>query len=305
MLNRNTKVRPLAEELKEIGLDPDKTIGQIQRSTKLVEARLRGANGGGAPGYLRPVPKAKEQVTEQKPKDDKEAPITEGSEDGVELSEALKVIKTRRLTSTEKAKGRRLRRKTRGKRRMAGKMYRKRAKRRIKRVTKMKRKRYGTAGLAKLHKGRRRIVMQGESPLSNLREDLNRISESATAESSSAFEDAAYNSGLLAMYLGEMFEAFGDAQSAETMYDASDAAADLAEQLLGKDESDLTEEQQEMLGRVLDTMVKALRMYEAMGSPSLTEVLEFVEQNGDDEDEEDDEEGDDYDEDEDDEDDEE
>ena len=291
MLNRNTKVRSLAEELTEIGLDADKTIGQITRTTKLVESRMGGNSGGGAPTYLRRV---KPTEPGGAPKDE----LQESADDegGVELSEALKIIKVKRLSSSQKAKGRRLRRKTRSKRKAAGKMYRKRSKRRIKRVAAMKAKRFGTSGLKKLHKGRRKVMMQGDSPLSNLREELNSVEEGVRSDSSNAFEDAALNASWLAMYLGEMFEAAGDLQSADTMYDASDASADLAEQLSGDlTEEDLSEEQSQMLERVLATLVKALRMYEAMGSPSLSEAFDLAEEEddeGDDEEYDDEDDGD-------------
>lgn len=279
MLNRNTKVRPLTEELAEIEIDPKKFLGDIDRSSKLVEARMGGNAGGGAPSYLRRVPEPAAPAAEPEVRTDQQEDDA-GDGEGLSISEAMKIVRQRRLTSSEKAKGRRKRRKVRSKRKAQGKTYRRRMRRRISRVGKMKRRRYGAAGLAKLHKARRKIVMSDNKALANLREDLNQTG-SESAKASSVYEDAAYQSGLLAMHLGEMFEALGDEQSAETMFDVSDAAADLSERLVGVEaEGDLNEADGDMLQRVLDSIVKGLRMYEAMGSPSLGEVIEFVEANG-------------------------
>jgi len=292
MLNRNTKVRSLAEELKEIGLDPEKTIGQINRTTKLVESRAFGSQGGGAPSYLRPVKpvKALSEATESTDYDD--------DGDGIDLSEAVKMVKQRRIGAAEKAKTRRERMHNRGKIKQAGKAYRRgKGKRVIKRHAKVT-KRIGVAGMQRLAKGRKKVMTQGDSPLSNLREDLNSAEgiEIGSSNSTNALEDAARNAGWLAMYIGEIFEAVGDLQSADTLFDASDASADLAEQLSGDiTEEDLTEEQSQMLERVLGTLVKALRMYEAMGSPSLFDAFDLAEMDGDDDEDEDEDEDDDED----------
>jgi hypothetical protein len=291
---RNKMVRPLNEELAEIGLDPDKTLGDMRRTNGLLDARMRGAHGGGAPSYVRPGaarPPAREvgrTVTEER------EPIEEGAENGVELHEALKSVKARIIRGAEKAKGKRAYKKVRSQKKAYGKKYRARNKRKIVRRAAMKARKFGGAkGLAKLHKMRRRIVMQhADSPLANLREDLNKVGGDITV--SNSYEDAAMQAGLLALYLGEMFETYGDKQSAETMFSVSDTASDLADAFEHIDgDEELDEEQEEKLQAVLDSMVKGLRVYEAMGSPSLGEIVAVVEGDDEeegDEDEEDDEE---------------
>lgn len=292
---RNTQVRPLTEELREIGLDPDKTLGDIRRTVKLVEARTTGSTGGGAPSYVRgqkptPVVEDVSGKGDDAPGAGDAAPAEGG------LAEAFRLVKQRRVPASQKAKARRKRRKVRGKLKRAAKMYYRRLRRKISRRAKMKRRKFGgAAGLAKLHKARRKVMMASkEGPLANLREDLNATTSAADA-TSNQYEEAAFSAGLLAMYLGEMFEAYGDHESAETMYDASDAAAEISEALDGAPEDAvMTEEQEAQFQHVLDRIVKALRMYEAMGTPSLMQVIEACKEEGpgDDEDEEgDDEEG--------------
>jgi hypothetical protein len=295
-------VQPLNEGLREVGLDPDKALAEIHRRDKLVSARMRGGAGGGAPGYVRQPQRQPQQTTT--------TPVTEGREPGegeetaVALDEAIRTVRKRRLTSSEKSKGRRQRRKTRSTRKAYSKKYRSRMRRKIARRSKMKRKKFGgTAGLAKLHKMGRRIVMSADSALANLREDLN--SQAAGGQgSTNAYDDAAFNAGLLAMYLGEMFEAYGDTQSAQTMFDASDVGADLSEEFekLGADaDAELDEVQEEKLQALLQSVVKGLRIYEAMGNPSFAEIVDHVtEANGDDDEDEGDEEDDDEDDDDDD-----
>ena len=266
-LNRNRQVRPLTEELKEIGLDPQKTLGEIHRTTALIDRRMGGGNGGGAPAYAsgRQLQEVREQPG---------ASQGQQSGSGEDLEEAMRAVKKKRVTMGEKLKAKRSRRKRRSSLRKAAKMYYKKFKRKILKRAAKKLKKFGKAGLEKLHKMGRRIVMSDER-LANLREELN---TGGAAGSGNQYEEAAFSAGMLAMYLGEIFEAAGDQESAETMYDASDAAADLSEALAHLDEEDEPEEEQEQrLESILDHTVRALRVYEGMGAPSLFDVLEAVE----------------------------
>jgi len=294
---RNRLVQPLDEALTEIGLDPVKTLGDMHRTNDLIEARVGGNSGGGAPAYIRP---ARSQITE----DLDEVVVdydTVDLDEGVDLGEAIRIVRSRRLTSGQKAKGRRGRKKRRAQIKATGRKYRARSRRKIAKRARLKLRKYGTAGLERLHKQRKRVVMSNDSDLANLREDLNELGGSV-AENSNSYEDAAFNAGLLAMHLGEMFEAYGDTQSAETMFDVSDAASDLSEafEVLSPDTEELDEDQEDRLQRVLDSLVKGLRIYEAMGSPSMGDIVDFVEgeyggggdkkKKGDDDDEDDDDE---------------
>jgi hypothetical protein len=265
-LNRNRTVRPLTEELKEIGLDPEKTISEIQRTTALIDKRMGGGNGGGSPAYTRD--RQLQEVREQPGTPSRQSASDE------ELDEALKVVRKKRVTMGEKLKAKRGRRKRRSALRKAAKMYYKKFKRKILKRAAKKLKKFGKAGLEKLHKMGRRITM-GDDRVANLREELN---TGGSGENSNPYEEAAFSAGMLSMYLGEIFEAAGDQESAETMYDVSDAAADLSEGLASLGEDDEPEdEQKQRLERILDHAVRAIRVYEGMGAPSLFDVIEATE----------------------------
>lgn len=266
-LNRNKTVRPLTEELREIGLDPQKTIGDIQRTSALLDRRMNGGNGGGAPAFAG----AGRQL--QEVRNQPGAPNSQGTDD--DLEEAMKITKKKRVTMGEKLKSKRGRRKRRSSLRKAAKMYYKKFKRKILKRSARKLKKFGKAGLAKLHKMGRRITM-GDDRVANLREELN---TGGTSENSNPYEEAAFSAGMLSMYLGEIFEAAGDQESAETMYDVSDAAADLSEALASLREDDEPEaDQMQRLERILDHSVRAIRVYEGMGAPSLFDVIEATEE---------------------------
>jgi len=272
-LNRNRQVRPLEEELKDMGLDPQKTIGEIQRTTDLINKRMGGGNGGGAPGYTQSQqqqPRQGLQEVSQQP-GGTPAPASGGGED---LEEAIKIVRKKRVTAAERLAAKRVRKKRKAKIKRAAKMYYKKAKKKILKRAKIKLKKFGKAGLEKLHKMGRRIFM-GNEALANLQEDLN---TGGGAEGSNPYEEAAFSAGMLALYLGEIFEAAGEVQSAETMYDVSDKAAELSEAWANlNDEDELEEDQEGQLERVLESVIKALRVYEAMGAPSLMDVIEATE----------------------------
>lgn len=273
-LHRNKTVRPLSEELADIGLDPEKTLGEIHRTTALIDKRMNGNTGGGAPSYVNPGQRILHEVNEYQ----QHSLMSHDDGDGEGVEEAMQVMRKQRKSAAEKLKAKRSRKKRKSKLRKAAKMYYKKAKRKILQRAKKKLKKFGKAGLEKLHKMGRRIVMSDDR-ISNLREDLNIGSAS---ENSNPYEEAAFSAGMLTMYLGEIFEAAGDLESAETMYDVSDAAADMSESwsVLGE-EDELDEDQSEKLERVLDHTVKALKVYEAMGAPSLMDVIEAMDEDED------------------------
>jgi len=267
-LNRNKVVRPLAEELKEIGMDPEKTLGEINRNSALINRRMDGGNGGGAPGYVQ------QQQQRQNLQEAKDTSSASAGDKG-DLDEAFRAMKKKRKSAAEKLAAKRSRKKRKSQLKRAAKMYYKKAKRKILKRAKAKLRKFGKAGLQKLHKMGKRIVM-GSEELANLREDLN---TGASGEKSNPFEEAVFNAGMLAMYLGEIFEAAGDVESAETMYDVSDKAAEMSESWANLDEEDeLDEDQEAQLERVLEHTVKALKLYEGMGAPSLMDVIEATEE---------------------------
>lgn len=273
-LNRNKTVRPLSEELEEMNLDPSKFSGEIQRTTALIDKRMGGGNGGGPPAS---VTGSDRQLQEVSNKPSGAAPPAPASAPagGEGIDEAYRAVRKKRVSAGERLKARRQRRAGRSQARRAAKQYRRGAKRKIAKRRMAKLRKFGKAGLEKLHKTGKRIVM-GDDKLANLREDLN---TGVVGDDSNPFEEAAFNAGMLALYLGQIFEAAGDLESAETMFDVSDAAADLSEAWASLAEDDeLDEDQQAQLERVLESTVKALRFYEGMGAPSLYDVIEATEE---------------------------
>lgn len=282
----NMKIVPLEEGLKELGLDPEKALGEIHRTTALAENRANGYQvPGGVPTSHEPAPAVA-------------APAA--TEDPEELDEAFKIVKKMFKTAGEKMKGKLARKKIGlGKLRRAAKMFRKKFKRKIMKRAKKKLAKFGAAGLAKMHKMRKRIVMDEPAPaapavaesggekttLQQLREDLNALAkpqepqveaDQVEEDTYSPYEEAAFNAGMLSCYLGEVFELAGDAESAKTMYDLSDEGADLSEMLDGFDEGDqLDEDQEQRLGKILEGVEKGLRLHEEFGHPLPAAVIEY------------------------------
>ena len=256
MLNRKNKVTSLEESFKEIGLDPGKTLDEMNRFANLVEAKTKKPGPPEVqPGQIEgaPAPKKKEEPVE----------------------EAFQVKKKKRQTAAQRLKARLGRRRHKAERRKASKMYRKRNKRKIVRRMKAKLRKFGAGRLAKIHAAGRRVVMaHADSELANLREELNSLVEGVNDEPNS-FEEAAYNAGVISMYLGEVFEQAGDEQSAETMFTLSDLAADISEELDALSEEEVSEGQQEKLRKILEGVVRALKVYEGIGSPSVYEAMEI------------------------------
>jgi tetratricopeptide (TPR) repeat protein len=297
MLGTKMKVGSLEEDLKEVGLDAGKVLGEIDRVTgRLSEARTNpGAGGPPVPGAApaRSVENRGLYEGRQTPgsrPSSASAPARAGgkaltlaeqarrelSADGTDpaanQAEAFRAIKKKRKSAAMKLAARLYRKGKKATLRVASRMYRKRNKRKILLRAKKKLKKFGAKMLSKLHKAGKRIMMQhADTALANLREDLNTGGNADEAVNS--YEEAAFNSGMLAMHLGEVFEALGDKESAETMYSLSDIASDLSEDLDKVGEADLSEGQEEKLRRVLDQTVKALRVWEGFGSPTLFQAI--------------------------------
>lgn len=297
MLGKNG-VKSLDESFREVGLDSGKVLGEIDRMSGLMEARAKHPGAGGPPVPGTADPKSVENrnlyehgkppvapgrapagggsrrvvitMAEQARRELKAA----GTDPAANQEEALKIVKKKRHTAAEKLAARLGRKKRKGKLRMASKLYRKRNKRKIILRAKKKIAKFGRAVLAKLHKAGKRIMMSTDQDLANLREDLNKPGTSASAETSNQFEESAYNAGLLSLYIGEVFESLGDKESAETMFTLSDTASDLAGELEKLGESEMSDGQEERLRSVLGQTVKALKVWEGFGSPTLFQALE-------------------------------
>lgn len=266
------QVRSLEEELSEIGLNPEQTIGQIQRTTSLIEQRMGGGpgNGGGAPVYTQP---------QERPQPSPGSTPAEQMDEGEEIEEAVKLKRVKRKTAGEKLMSRRQYRKMRSKAKMAGKQYRQRHKRQIARRRAILKKKFGAGPRRKGF----RVVRESEEEISldQLREDING-SVAATSSDMNPFCEAALNAGMLAMHYGEMFEALGDEETAERLFAQSDIAADLANQFasLGEDD-ELDQDSENRLSSVLEHVTKGMRFHEALGCPTLVKLIEAVEICGD------------------------
>jgi len=289
MLGTKMKVGSLEEDLKEVGLDAGKVLGEIDRMTgKLAEARPGSASPPVAPqgqvpsrlaedrnllGGSRPAASGGKVKTlaEQARAELRQA----GVDPAANKEEAFRAVKKIRKSVAQKLAARLYRKGKKAALRVASRMYRKRNRRKILLRAKKKLKKFGSKMLAKLHAAGKRVVMQhNDQALANLREALNNTS--GAPDNDNSYEEAAYNAGLLAMHLGEVFEAVGDKESAETMYSVSDIAADLSEDLEKIAESDISEAQEEKLRRVLDQTTKALKVWEGMGSPTLFQAIEHA-----------------------------
>ena len=283
-------VRPLAEDLEGMNLDPDAFLGQVRRTTGLVEHRL---GVGNAPPVA--VPDLPGVVTDLRPEGNN-LPESGGPAGEEELEEQFKVVKKMFKTAGEKMKSK-LKRKKRGLAKLArmSKMYRRKNKRKIAKRMKKKLAKFGAAGLERLHKMRKRVVMSADAPatpaitesvaprsrIDELRENLNAVhghqeGSQPNDDISNPYEEAAYNVGVLAMYLGEVFEAWGDEESANTMYGLSEQAAELSEMLDGFDEGDALEESQmDLLMNLLEGIEKGVAVHEEMGHPTVDQVITY------------------------------
>jgi hypothetical protein len=200
---------------------------------------------------------------------------------GMQLDEGVfKAIKKKIKSALQKAKARIARMRRRGKARKAAKAYRKTHKRMIAKRRAKRIKKFGAKMLAKLHKAGKRVMMMHDEPpagmakLAELREELSESGAGDIAGEVLLPEETTLNAGWLAVKLGEIFEAMGDAEAGEMLYSISDSAAKLSEELEGVSEEDMTEEAEEKLQKIVEATAKALATYEDLGSPSLFEALD-------------------------------
>jgi len=289
---RNMNVGTIEEDLKAVGLDPGKMLGDIDRMTGRLQEASRNPGAGGPPvrGATPPATGVENRnlLSEDRRTSGGKAPagkyltITEqarrqlkdaGLDPRANTAEAFRAIKKLRKTAAMKLAGRLYRKAHKATMRVASRMYRKRNKRKILVRARKKLQKFGSKMLHKLHAAGKRIVMQhADTQLANLRESLNSGVPGSSGKLN-PHEESAHNAGLLSMYLGEVFEALGDKESAQTMYDLSDVASDLAEDLDRIASSDVSDAQEEKLQRVLAKTVDALKVWEGFGSPTLFQAI--------------------------------
>lgn len=277
---RDVHVRPLHEELSEIGLDPDKIMNDIEHN-----AGVLSEGGNPLTSGARLVTEADEDdfVQDELEFDDDDE-LGEDVEDELEfdddLDEAVKMKRTGfkevdgkmvRVTKAEKQKAKIRRKKEKAKARAAQRMYRKRFRRKIAKRRKMLAKK-GPA-----RKGFRRQVSSASMELANLREELESVS--AVDGEVTPYVEAAVNAGYLSALLGEIFECIGDQEAGEMLYTMSDSAVDLSEAIEANG-GELSEEFEPKLTSLLEGVSKALAAHENLGSPSLFEAIEEGIENG-------------------------
>lgn len=295
MFGRKNNVGTLEESLAEVGLNPTKVLGEIERVTgRLAEAsKDPGGSGppvaGNAPARSvenrnlyennqtpgsKPEPKKPSSKVMTLAEQVRREMMAAGQDPAANVDEAFRAVKKLRKSAAAKLMARLARKGKKAALRTASRMYRKRNKRKILIRARKKLKKFGAKMLAKMHKSGKRIMMQHDmdKELANLRESLN--TEAVEVETVNQYEEVAYNASLLSLHLGEVFESLGDKESAETMYTLSDVASDLSEDLEKIGEADLSEGQEEKLRRVLDKTVNAVRVWESFGSPTLFQAIE-------------------------------
>jgi len=199
------KIRPLEEEMADVGLNPERTISAMERGFgMLVQGSLPPDASGLKAEEGKAVKRSIHQVGQELREEmalatedtDEPAPVEEPSAveqvvtsvlegedapEGIyvseeELEEAFKVIRKMIKTAGEKMQAKRAYRKVRSKARKYAKQYYKRFKRKISKGRKRLRKRFGgEAGLKKARAGGKKRIsskMSGLDIISNLREEL-------------------------------------------------------------------------------------------------------------------------------------
>jgi hypothetical protein len=199
--------------------------------------------------------------------------MQESDDDGEELDEQMQVVKVQKLRGAQLAQARKQRKKLRAAKKAYAKKYYARNKRKIAKRRKKALAKFGKKGLARLHKQHKRVMVAGIDRLSTLREELAENIETTMPE------QVATNAGWLAVLLGEVFESVGEGESAETLFELSDNAADLSERLTAVTEETLEGRNSQELEHLVTTVARALKIYEDIGSPSLWEAVQYEAEN--------------------------
>lgn len=303
------KVRPLDEEMKAIGLNPERTIGAMERNVMLLNQGSLPRDISGLPEGSDDVPRSIREVGAQLREDASEADTIINSSDKAEgeepsdgdihvteeeLGEAFKVVRRMIRTAAQKLKNKRAYRKVRSSARKYAKQYYRRFKRKIAKKRKRLRSKFGgEAGLKRARAGgKKRITtqMSGLDAISNIREELARA-EAAKVEAQDAeveshdrdlpvtpYEEAVIKAGLLLMYTGEVFEDVEESAAA-AMFDLSDGAAELAEEIAGVEEID--DDTMKRMESLFIATSKVMKAHHSIGSPMPLLVFEAIDMIGD------------------------
>jgi len=295
---RDVHVRPLSEELEELGLDPDKVMGDIERvSGKLIDGGSPLTSGAHLVEEAEAVAEADPEVNDDdlffEDDDESEGEYTDEQLESMEFDDdvddellekklvfrkrgyRIKKVKGKKklvkVTQKEKRVEKATRMHKRGTLRAASRMYRKRFASKIKKRAKVRKRKPAKKG--------RQAIWQSDvsSALANLREDLE--ASGVTTGEPSPYEEAALNAGYLALLLGEIFESVGDAEAGEMLRSMSDSAATLSEAIEANG-GDVTEEIEAKLSSLLEGVSKAMSAHENLGEPSLFEAIEMGIENG-------------------------
>lgn len=282
LLTKNRTVRSLEEDLKDIGIDGEKFAGRVDHMTGLMEERSDGGRWKGAPPIARYGygPQGSAHVDEER-----ELSEVEGDPDAEPLEEA-RVTAAR--SKAERRKAKKAAKKKRREDPMAHKMKiikgrtasakrsRQKSRKRVDRAVNKKRQ-------AALHRAGRRVMTRGfdgqpaneeiESILESDDDFQAALAEQAALPKQTAFSEAASNVSEIAMRFAEIFGLVEEAEVAAAMEDLRESAEAFYEEVEGVEELD--ESQEVALKAMVSKIGKAIRFYEGLGSPSLTEACEY------------------------------
>ena len=273
MLDRNRKIIPLEEGFKELGLDPDKMIGAMEKNTSLVDERSSGTAGSGGPplpSYGDPAHVSDQELLESGLKPD-------GTPMSPAELEEFKLVKTKKGSAAkiQRKKAKRARKKKKGKLKLAAKKYRKSAagKKQLKKHARILKKIGGPK------KGKRIFTHTDLSTdLEGLREDVNSMAGGLvdSGEDMASYEETALNASYLCALLAEVFDVVGEGQTAETLFQVSESGTSFSDDMEGfTTEDELSEEQTIALNELITAAVKGLRFWEGLGAPSLDEAIDM------------------------------
>ncbi len=277
LLTKHRTVRPLNEDLSDLGIDSEKFTGQVDRmSQNLTEGSSPDGTWKGSP----PLPTYGVGTSNLSGHVNEERSLMEDVGlpgeplDEFEIGRSATTKKGQQRNKKAHIAGKKAYRKGKGAARAAGRISRRKNKVAIKRRAKRKNTRFSAKQQSALHRAGKAIKMSDELPdLDQLREEITGEGTGAITESLSVYGEAALNASLVSLYLSEIFEEVFEEEAGEAMSELSDYAGELSEEL---DQHDTLDDAMEAkLNSVLEQVLKGLRFHEAMDAPSLLEACEY------------------------------